>query len=59
MFSDVPRFGLEDPAWLGAAIGGGIFGSSLVLAIVFYKLLFPLLLRITLRTPTDLDSRIV
>ncbi len=59
MFSYDPRFGLEDPAWLGAAIGGGIFASSLVLSYVFYKLLFPLLMRITLRTPTDLDSRIV
>ena len=59
MFSYDPRFGLEDPVWLGASIGGGIFGFSLLLALVFYKLLFPLLLRITLRTPTDLDSRIV
>ena len=57
--SPQPRFGLGDPAWLDPAIGGSIFLVSVLLALVFHKLLFPLILRFTSWTPTDLDSRLV
>ena len=59
MYSLTPRFGLGDPDWLDPAVAGGIFLASLVLAVVFHKLLFPLILRITQWTPTDFDTRIV
>ena len=59
MYSFEARFGLGDPAWLDPAIAGSIFGISLVLALVFRKLLFPIILRVTRWTPTDLDTRLV
>ena len=57
--SPQPRFGLGDPAWMDPAIGGSIFLVSVLLAVVFLKLLFPLILRFTRWTPTDLDSRLI
>ena len=59
MYSYQTRFGLGDPLWLDPVIAAAIFLISLLLAAVFNKLLFPILLRLTHRTPTDLDSRIV
>ena len=59
MYSYEPRFGLGDPLWLDPTIAASIFAFSLVVAVVFNKLLFPLILRLTNLTPTDLDSRIV
>ena len=53
------RFGLGDPAWLDPAIGASIFLISVIVAVVFHKLLFPLILCLTRRTPTDLDSRLM
>ena len=59
MYSYLARFGLGDPWWLDPTIAGAIFLLSLILAVVFNKLLFPIILRLTQWTPTDLDSRIV
>ena len=44
--------------WLIAA-GASIFLISLVLAVLFNRLIFPVILRFTRWTPTDLDTRIV
>ena len=51
-------FGLEGPLWLAAA-GVSIFLIVTVLAILFNWLIFPLILRFTRWTPTDLDTRLV
>ena len=59
MYAIQARFGLGDPAWLDPAIAAGIFVVSLLLALVFAKLLCPVILRVTQLTPTDLDSRLV
>ena len=53
------RFGLGDPEWLGPATAGAIALIGIVAAFVFHKLIFPLIVRFTHRTPTDLDSRLV
>ena len=53
------RFGLGDPAWLDPATAGAIALIGIVAAFVFHKLIFPLIVRFTHRTPTDLDSRLV
>ena len=57
MDSFLARLGLDDQPWLQPALVGAIFLASLLAAAVFHKLLFPLILRLSLRTPTDLDSR--
>ena len=57
MDSFLAQLGLDDSGWLDPAAAGAIFLVSLVVAAVFHKLLFPLILRLTQRTPTDLDSR--
>ena len=59
MYSWKASFGLGDPWWLDPSIAAGIFLLSLILALIFHKLLFPLILRLTRWTPTDLDSRLV
>ena len=59
MYPYLARFGLGDPEWLDPAIAGSVFGVSLLLALIFHKLLVPLVLRFTQWTPTDLDSRMV
>ena len=41
------------------AIAGILFLLVLFVAAVFHKLLFPLIRRITQKTPTDLDTRMV
>ena len=53
------RFGLGDPEWLGPATAGAIALIGIVAAFVFHKLIFPLIVRFTHWTPTDLDSRLV
>ena len=53
------RFGLGDPDWLDPATAGVIVLIALVVAFVFHKLVFPLIVRFTNWTPTDLDSRLV
>ena len=58
MNSPLDLFGAGDSPGIDAAIAAGIFLISLIGSVVFHKLLVPLLLRITKRTPTDLDNRI-
>ena len=53
------RFGLGDPEWMDPASAGAIALIGIVAAFVFHKLIFPLIVRFTHRTPTDLDSRLV
>ena len=53
------RLGLEDTSWLDPATAASIVLISLITAFVFHKLLFPLIIRATRWTPTDLDSRIL
>ena len=53
------RFGLGDPEWLDPATAGAIALIGIVAAFVFHKLIFPLVVRFTRWTPTDLDSRLV
>ena len=57
MDSFLALLGFEDQPWLEPALVGAIFLASLLLAAIFHKLLFPLILRLSQRTPTDLDSR--
>ena len=52
------RLGLTGPLGLAAA-GASIFLIFLVLALLFNWLIFPLILRFTRWTPTDLDTRMV
>ena len=59
MDSLLARLGLGDSGWLDPAVAGALFLLAVILAAVFHKLLFPLILRITQRTPTDLDTRMV
>ena len=53
------RFGLGDPAWLDPAITAVGILIGIIVAAVFYKLLFPLILRFAQWTPTDLDTRML
>jgi small-conductance mechanosensitive channel len=57
--SVLARFGLGDPEWLDPATAGAIAVIGLIAAFVFYKLIFPLIVRFTHWTPTDLDSSLV
>ncbi len=53
------RFGLGDPVWLDPATSGAIVLTAVVVAFLIHKLVFPLVIRFTHWTPTDLDSRLV
>ncbi|SVD34776.1 uncharacterized protein METZ01_LOCUS387630, partial [marine metagenome] len=53
------RFGLGDPPWLDPATAGAIGLIAIVVAFLVFKLVFPLIVRFTQWTPTDLDSRLV
>ena len=59
MYSIPARFGLGDPAWLDPVTAVTIALITLITAVVFHKLLFRLILRLTQWTPSDLDSRMV
>ena len=59
MISFPARFGLGDPVWLDPAIAAVGIIIALIAAVVFYKLIFPLILRVTQWTPTDLDTRML
>ena len=59
MYAVQGRFGLGDPAWLDPALAGGVFLASLLFAFIFHKLIFRLLLRIAIWTPSDFDVRLV
>ena len=50
---------LEDAAWFDPVIAVSVFLFSLLLAFVFYKLLFPLSLRLANRVPTNLDTAVL
>ncbi|MCH7735995.1 MAG: mechanosensitive ion channel family protein [Chloroflexi bacterium] len=53
------RFGLGDPEWLDPATAGAVVLIAIVVALIVHKLVFPLIIRITKLTPSDLDSRLV
>ena len=53
------RFGLGDPEWLDPATAGAIVLIAILVAFVLHKVVFPLIIRFTKWTPTDLDSRLV
>ena len=53
------RFGLGDPDWLDPATAGVIVLIALVVALLFHKVVFPLVIQLTKWTPSDLDSRLV
>ena len=53
------RFGLNDPVWLDPVITAVGILLGLIAAAAFYKLLFPLILRLTQWTPSDLDTRLL
>jgi len=53
------RFGLGDPEWLDPATSGAIVLIAVVVAFIVHKLVFPIIIRFTSWTPTDLDSRLV
>jgi small-conductance mechanosensitive channel len=53
------RFGLGDPEWLDPATSGAIVLIAVMVAFVVHKLVFPVIIRFTNWTPTDLDSRLV
>ncbi len=53
------RFGLGDPQWLDPATAGAIGLISIVVAFLVFKVVFPLIVRFTNWTPTDLDSSLV
>ena len=59
MYPYLARLGLEDTRWLDPATAASIVLISLVAAFVFHKLVFPLIIRATQWTPTDLDSRML
>ena len=53
------RFGLGDPEWLDPATAAVIVLIAVVTAFIVHKLVFPLIVKFTQWTPTDLDSRMV
>ena len=53
------RFGLGDPDWLDPATAAGIVLIGFIVAFLVHRLIFPLIIRFTHWTPTDLDSRLV
>ena len=53
------RFGLGDPEWLDPATAAVIVLIGFVVAFFVHKLIFPLIIRFTRWTPTDLDSRLI
>ena len=59
MYANQGRFGLGDPAWLDPSLAGGVFLLSLLIALLFHKIGFRVLLRIAIWTPSDFDVRLV
>ncbi len=57
--SYLSRFGVGDPAWLDPTLAASIFVIALIVSFLVGKLLFPLIIRLTRWTPTDLDTRLV
>ena len=54
----LPLFASDDPAWLDPAVVVSVLLFSLLLAVFYNKVFFPIVLKLTHRIPTDLDSRI-
>ena len=59
MYTILARFGLGDPVWLDPVTVLVVIVIFLVGAGIFNALLFPLILRLTHWTPSDLDTRMV
>ena len=59
MDSFLTSVGLGDSGWLAPAIAGTFLLVAVVLAGIFHFLLFPLVIRMTGRTSSDIDNRIV
>ena len=57
--SYLSRFGVGDPAWLDPTLAASIFVIALIVSFLVGKLLFPLIIRFTQWTPTDLDTRMI
>ena len=53
------RFGLGDPPWLDPVSALVVILIGIVAAVGFYKLVFPLIVRLTQWTPSDLDTRLI
>jgi len=53
------RFGLGDPEWLDPVTSVVIVLIAFGAALLMHKVVFPLVIRFTQWTPTDLDSRLV
>ena len=51
-------FGLRDEPWVDAIVASSIFAISLALAAIIGLVMYPLVLRFTRWTPTDLDTRV-
>ncbi len=51
------RLGIADSGWLDPAVTCAFFLLTLLGAAIFHKLLFPLILRFTQKTSSDLDNR--
>ena len=49
------RLGLADSGWLDPAVTCAFFLLTLLGAAIFHKLLFPLILRFTQKTSSDLE----
>ena len=56
--SHLAVWGLKDEPWVDATVAASIFVLSLVLATIIAFVLYPLILRLTQWTPTDLDTRL-
>ena len=50
---------IENRQWFDPTIAGSIFLFSLILAVVFNKLLYPIIVRITHWIPTEIDSKLL
>ncbi len=56
--SHLAVFGLKDEPWVDAVVAASIFALSVVLATIIAVVLYPLIIRLTHRTPMDLDTRL-
>ena len=59
MYSISARFGLGDPVWLDPVTTAIIILISLAVALLFYRFLFPIVMRATRWIPSDLDDRML
>ena len=59
MYSISARFGLGDPPWLDPVTTAVIILISLAVALIFHRLLFPIIFRATRWIPSDLDDRML